>query len=86
MRRQIHAAVGDGRNHGDQLQRRDGDFLADGDGADRRGLPTADRPQQAARFAGQLDIGTRAEAEVANIFVELVGADLQRQLDGGHVA
>ena len=61
-------------------------FLADGDGADGGRLPLLDRPQQAARFAGQLDAGALAEAEVANVLVEAVGADLERQLDGAHVA
>ena len=50
------------------------------------GRQRLDGPQQAARLAGQLDAGARAEAEVANVLVEAVGADLERQLDGGHVA
>ncbi len=50
------------------------------------GLPAADGTQQAARFAGQLDARARAEAEVADVLIELVGADLERELDGGHVA
>ena len=35
-RGQIDAAVGDRRNHRDQLQRRDADLLSNGDGANRR--------------------------------------------------
>ncbi len=42
--------------------------------------------KQAARFAGQLDAGARAESEGANVLVEAVGADLERELDGGNVA
>ena len=35
---------------------------------------------------GSSTSGARAEAEVANVLIELVGADLERELDGGHVA
>ena len=86
VRRQIDAAVGDGRNHRDKLHGRDADFLADGDGADRSRSPLVRRAQQAARFAGQFDAGAAAEAEIANVFVEVVRAHLERELDGSHVA
>ena len=86
VRRQIDAAIGDRRNHRDQLHRRDGNFLADGDGADRRVAPPVHGPQQSARLAGQFDAGPGAESKVANVLVELVRAHLQRQLHRGHVA
>ena len=86
MGRQVDAAVGDGGDHGDQLHRRDGDLLADGDGADGGAAPALDGLQQAARLAGQFDAGAGAEAEGANVLIEAVGADLERELDGGHVA
>ncbi len=68
------------------MQRGDGDFLADGDVADRRGMPVVDRAQQSARFAGKLDAGPRSESEVADVLVELVGAELERELDGADIA
>ena len=48
VRRQIDAAIGDGGNHRDQLQRRDGDLLADGDRADGR-RPATCSPAAAGR-------------------------------------
>ncbi len=87
VRRQIDAAVGDGGDHGDQLQRRDGDFLADGDGADRgraaSDLTGRSRPRVS---PGSSTPERDAESEVADVLVELVGAELERKLDGGDVA
>jgi hypothetical protein len=68
------------------LQRCDAHLLAHGDGADGRGFPFVHRPKQAAGFAGQLGARARAKAEVANVLVKALLADLHRQLDGSHVA
>ncbi len=86
MRRQIHAAIGDGGNHRNQLQWSDADFLADGDGANGRRAPLGRSAQQAARLARQLHTGTAAETEAANVLVEVVGTHLEGELDRGHVA
>src|ERR1019366_6344157 len=86
MRRQVDAAVGDGGDHGDQLNWRDGYLLANGDGADGGATPALDWLQQAAGFAGQLDAGAGAEAEVTNVLIEAVRADFEGHLDSAYVA
>ncbi len=43
------------------------------------------RTEQAAGFAGQLDAGAAAETEVADVLIEAVRADLERELYGGYV-
>ena len=63
-----------------------GNLLADGDGADGGGAPLGWRTQQAAGFAGKLHAAPRAEAEVADVLVEAVGAHAQGELDGSYVA
>ena len=68
------------------MQRSDAHLLPDGDGADGRRAPLRRGPQQTTRFAGKLDTGTAAKSEVANVFVEIVGAHFERQLYRGHVA
>ncbi len=82
---QISATVGDGGDHADELDRGDGDFLADGEGTDGRGLPAADGTKQTAGFTGKLDAGARAEAELLDILIELVGADLECEFNGGDI-
>ena len=65
---------------------RDGDLLADGDGADGRRAPLVHSLEQAAGFAGHLGAGSAAKAEVADVLVEAVRANFQRHFDGGHIA
>ena len=85
MRRQVNASIGNGRNHGDKLNRRNADLLADGDGADGRGAPFVHRLEQAAGFSGHLGAGSASKAEVMNVLGETALANLEGQLDGGHV-
>src|SRR5580692_6982000 len=86
MRRQKDAAIGDGGDHGDELNGRYGDLLADSDGADGGRAPLGWWTQQAAGFAGKLYAALRAEAKVADVLVEAVWAHAQGELDGGYVA
>ncbi len=84
--RKIGAAICDRRHHGDELHGCHADFLADGDRADRRAVPSVCGAQQTAGFAGKFQAGAAAEAEVANVLIEAIGADLEGHLDGGDVA
>ena len=86
VRGQVDATVGDGGDHGDELNRCYGDFLADGDGADGGAAPALGWLKQSAGFAGEFDAGAGAEAEGANVLIEAVVADFEREFDGGDVA
>ena len=78
--------IRNGRNHGSELQRRDADFLPHGDGADRDLRPAAQRFGQTARLSGKFDARLLPETVSADVFVEPLIAQAQRDFDGAHVA
>ena len=89
MRLEQVAAVDDGRDGADELDRRDAERLAEGGGDQRRrGRAGQIRlgEEEALRLAGQVDAGLFEEAEGVDVIIELLAADAQANVAEGDVA
>src|SRR5260370_4303899 len=82
----VHAVVGNRRDKGTELQRRNADFLTHGDCANRNFRPAFHRLRQAARFTGKFDPGLLAESESADVLVKPLVSQPQRDFDGADIA
>src|SRR3954464_9238242 len=80
-RRRVHSVIGDRRDHGDQLHRRNTDLLPHRDGTDRNLRPAAHGLGDASGFAGKLDACLRAEAEGTDVAIESLFAESEAKLD-----
>ena len=86
FRRHPHSIVGDGGDHGRQLNGRNSNLLPHGNGANRNLRPAADRFGQSARLGGQFNSRLLPKAIGPDVFVEPVISQPQRHLDGAHIA
>src|SRR5262249_41709470 len=84
--RNPYSIVRECRNHSRELNRRDADLLPNRDGPNGNLRPFVNGLRHAACLAGQFDPGLLAKPESANVFVEPVFAEAQREFYGADVA
>ena len=80
------ATVGDDADSAGQLDRSGADFMAEGHVLVGGGIPFFAGTQHAARFAGQANSGLAADAELVEVFGQLLGPHGQRDLGDADVA
>ena len=78
-------AVGDNRNHSDDLKRRDADLLTHRDRSNRTLGPARCRLGQTALFPRQIDVCGLSKTHAVDVAGESLIAESQSKLDGANV-